>query len=872
VLVSPYNEADTRAKLIDPALKRSGWGESHIEREHYFVKGKQVTNGRIFLVGNESRRRAAKKVDYLLRYYNEMIAVLEAKDETQAVDSGLGQAREYAELLNVPFAYSSNGHGFSEYDYYLFSNADMAEFPAPDALWDRWALNRSVATVAADPRKHPLLHPPCPVNVCGKELRYYQESAVRSAIERMMRSQRRILLTLATGTGKTHIAFQIAWKLRRSGWLTRPILFLADRRPLRSQAYNAFGPFALGVADPREVIEGAPFNPNREIYFGLYQTLDAGDRQALFETIPPDFFGLIIIDECHRSGFGKWNRILQHFPDAIQLGMTATPKRDENVDTYAYFCSEEPELPVDPSDPTVGPRRSPAYVYSLGQGIDDGFLATYKIHKVRTSIDKSGLHLDDAQAQGAEIYVPENVTLREVYETAQFEREITLPDRTATIVGHLANLLRTFGPMERTMVFCVDQDHARLAARLLQNLFADLGLNDYAVPIISDEGEAENWLERFQDSDARTPVVATTAELLSTGVDVPSCKNIVFMKPLSSVVLFKQIVGRGARIDAATGKEWFRIIDDVNASRLFDDWDRASGERPQVVAGERTSEVAGVITDADSGALLVGATVTVLVGPNLQVGPVRTDEDGTFQFDQLPAGTLRVQAGGPGYISRTISVETAEHETTAVVIELRTSSTPPEKVRVRGIEVTIAEEATFLIEATGEQLSLQEYLDYAAERVSAQFHSHRRLRDAWVSPTERAELFGYLEEQSVQVPVLVDLLGHGEADDLDLLTNIVFGRPIRTKKDRVEALLNEQQAHLNTLSIDQREVLSVLLTKYELGGIGEIFSPEIYRLSPFREMGQAPGVSDRFGGPAALRAFTEDLAARLYRDYDEEAS
>lgn len=514
----PYNEADTRTKLIDPKLKLADWGERQIEREHYFVKGRAITNGRIYLVGDEARRREPRRADYLLRYQGQMIAVLEAKDETQAVDAGLEQAKDYARLLDVPFAYSSNGHGFVEFDFFLNRSRELDRMPTPDNLWNRWQqmslAERDVygselaaesipeAATAFGQPVNPLLSPVCPASICGKEPHYFQEVAIRRVLDRILRAQKRILLTMATGTGKTFTAFQIVWKLKKSGWLRQPVLFIADRIVLRDQAYNNFAPFVDGQSDPRGLIEGGKFNANRDLYFALYQSLDADDgEEALFKRIPPDFFGLIIIDECHRSGFGKWNEILQHFPAAIQLGMTATPKQNESIDTYAYFCGEEPAILINPDDPTQGTWNPPAYMYSLGQGIEDGFLATYKVHKVRTSVDKDGLHVEDARVQGAEIYVPEEAQLRDLYLTPQFEREIALPDRTEAMVKHLAELLRRFGPMEKTMVFCVDMEHARLTARLLQNAFADLGFSNYAVPIISEEGQATTWLEQFQDSD-----------------------------------------------------------------------------------------------------------------------------------------------------------------------------------------------------------------------------------------------------------------------------------------------------------------------------------------------------------------------------------
>jgi type I restriction enzyme, R subunit len=867
---TPYNEADTRAKLIDPALRAAGWGESQIEREHYFIRNRQITDGRIFLTGERARRRAPKKVDYLLRYHSEMLAVVEAKEESEAVEAGLGQAREYAELLKLLFAYSSNGHGFAEYDAFLNQIENLCDpFPAPEDLWRRLELNEGVSIgtsggIPADPRRHPLLCPPCPAAVTGKELRYYQEAAIRAAIERMMRGRQRILLTLATGTGKTFIAFQIVWKLRRSGWLRKPILFLCDRVPLRAQAFNTFGPFATVGSDPRDVIETGAFNANRELYFGLYQTLDAGKDEPLFERIPEDFFGLVIIDECHRSGFGKWNRILRHFEEAIQLGMTATPKRTESVDTYAYFCREEPEGPVDPGDPSKGKWRPPAFTYSLGQGIDDGFLATYKVHKVRTNIDKEGLTLEDAQAQGAEIYVPEEVTPRDLYETAQFEREIRLPDRTKTIVEHLSGLLRTLGPMEKTIAFCVDIEHARLVANLLQNAFADLGLPDYAVPIVSEEPEAITWLERFQDSDRRTPVIATTAELLTTGVDVPACRNIVFIKPIGSQILFKQIIGRGSRVDPATGKEWFRIIDYVSASRLFDDWDRPPGEAPPELTAERTSGIRAEVVDSDTGFKLVGASVTALIGPNLQAGPKRTDDDGFVFFDGLPATAIGVVVAAPVYSARTVSVETAENETSEITIELRLAEQPPNQVRVRGLQVTIAEEATFLIEETGEQMTLDEYRAYVAERVRTHYPSEAELRDGWVDPAERTAFLAALAEETVQVEVLRDLTTFPDADDYDVLRSVAFGGDVFRRTERAQGLRNVHAAWLDELEEPQREVAEALIEKYVLGGVTEIAAGDIFRLEPFRSWGQAPGVAARFEGVEALAALMRELQEKLY--------
>ena len=878
--MSPLNEADTRAKLIDPKLKVAMWGENQIEREHYFVKGQAITHGRIYLVGEESKRREPQRVDYLLRYHGQMIAVLEAKSEMYTADAGLEQAKSYAAMLDVPFAYSSNGHSFIEFDFFLNQSRELTTFPAPDELWQRWeqyrpeshtthskyfAESKPLYRIPASKQTDPLLYPLCPKSVCGKETRYFQEVAIRRVIERMMGNQKRILLTMATGTGKTFTALQIVWKLKKSGWLKKPVLFIADRIVLRDQAYNAFAPFASGQSDPRAIIEGGRFNANRDLYFALYQALDSDDEgEPLFKRIPSDFFGLIIIDECHRSGFGKWKEIFEHFHDAIQLGMTATPKQSENIDTYAYFCSEEPEIPLNAEDPSLGTWKPPAYTYSLGQGISDGFLATYKVHKVRTSIDKDGLHVQDAQRQGAEIYVPEGADLRDTYRTPQFEREITLPDRTKTLVEHLAGLLRRFGPTEKTMVFCVDMDHARLVARLLQNEFAYLGHADYAVPIISEEGEAKVWLERFQDSDRKTPVIATTAELLSTGVDVPSCRNVVFMKTISSPILFKQIIGRGSRIDAITDKEWFRIIDYTDATRLFDEWDRPPEELPVELEGPRTACVEGTVTDAESGQLIVGASVTILIGPNEQQGPILTDQNGHFSFHDLPAGTMRLSVIGPGFRRRRLTVETATDMTQTVIIELKRVTVPVDRIKMSCLTVTIAEEATFLVESTGTQMTLSEYLDYTRGKVTSQTPNWATLLSVWMNPVTREAFLQALEAESIYVQVLGEIMTKAEVDQFDLLAHIAFDKPLITRDERADAFLNHEQRFMKDFTPQIREVILALLNKYRYAGIQEMTNPAVFRLSPFREMGQAPGVIKRFGSVNALRDTLQEIQKRLY--------
>ena len=886
------NEADTRAELIEPKLRAAGWTGSRVTREYFFQRDHDYTRGRIFLVGNDIRRGEKQRADYVLLYTDGLaIAAVEAKPETDAAESGLEQAKRYSAQLGLAFAYTTNGHEIIEYDFFTSSSREITAFPSPEALWSRWVQNTALADrgdpdqvaearrlygpqAAAARRANPLLHDYCPESVCGKSPHYFQEVAIREVIKRAMRGQRRVLLTMATGSGKTFVSFQIAWKLVKSGWLQRQhpsrparVLFLTDRVVLRGQACNDFSPFADGTSDPRLLLEGFPANLHRDLYFAIYQTLWSPDESGrrLFEHFPRDFFDLIIIDECHRSGWGTWREILDHFGEAIHLGMTATPKQTESIDTYSYFCAEEPEVLIDPDHPERGAWRAPAYQYSFGQGIDDGFLSTYKVHRVRTTVDATGLRLEDAIEQGAEVFIPEDVSPQDEYHTPEFERTITLPDRTETMVHHLASLLRRFGHLDRTMVFCVDMEHARLVARLLQDEFGPLtGMDDYAVPIISEEGEeGRRWLESFADSDKRSPVVATTAELLSTGVDVPACRNIVFMKTVSSPLVFKQIVGRGSRQDPDTDKYWFRIIDYTGATRLFDDWERLPVPPPTGPVGPLTAVLQGTVFHAETEDLIVGARVSVLTGPNSQQGPILTGGEGAYRFTSLPAGTLKLMVSASGFIPREIAVETIADETTTCDAPLKPQRKARGKIRVKGIEVAIADEALLTIEATGQQLTLLQYQDHVRAKVIEAASTRPTLRDIWVDSERRGKFMQGLRASSIHPELVAELLGQPDADAYDMLAHIAFGDPIHTRSERAAAFRNREQLFITRHAEDARKVILELLDKYRAAGVEEL-RPEVFGVSPFRDWGGAVRIADWFGGVRALGQSLLETVQRLY--------
>jgi len=889
------NEADTRAQFIDPQLQLAGWGKDKIRREHYYTKNHQFTDGRIILRGNNAKHRSGRKVDYLLRLTSGMpIAVVEAKEESLSAEIGVEQAKRYAKDLGLAFAYSTNGHQIIEYDFFTNSSEEIKEFPKPEELWKRYQLNyglvREPIPSISEPRaryvtpdekavlqQNPLTHSYYS-ETGGKEPRYYQEVAIQSVLNRMMKGQQRILLTMATGTGKTFTAMQIVWKLIQSNWLKRRnggqqarVLFLADRVVLRDQAYNAFAPFANDASDPRWIIDGFDkFSLNRMLYFGIYQSLwvenDSGIR--LFQKFPQDFFDLVIIDEAHRSGFGTWRDILDHFGNAIHLGMTATPKRTDNIDTYAYFCEEEQEIPVDENDPSQGTRKKAAYEYSLGQGIEDGFLSTYKVHRVRTTVDATGLHLQEAMELGAEVIIPEDVEIRDTYNTPQFERQITLPDRTRVMVDHLAKLLRQFGPEEKTMVFCVDMAHAQLVARLLNNHFENnLHIPGYAAAIISGEPRAEQLLNQFQTGLSQAPVVATTAELLSTGVDVPACRNIVFMKTVSSTVMFKQIVGRGTRVDPSTKKLWFRIIDYTGATHLFDEWDRPPGPSPDELEGPFTGTLSGTVHIAETDTLIQEATVSLLIAPNQQRGPIFTDSNGEFIFENLPSGSFSLIVDGSGFQRKQMGVEVLAGEVTHVDVGLKPQGQKVGKIQVRNLEVQIADEAIFIIQNTGEQLGLQQYLDYTRKTIKnvSNAQSINDLREVWVNPATRDQLREQLEDSSVYIDVLSEILDQTDIDQFDLLGNLAFNSPLLTRGDRVNAFRNRQSGYLQKKIPTQRNVILALLERYRTFGIDEITDARIFNLPPFDKMGRAPGVLKRFETPENYQATMQEMQQRLYQ-------
>ncbi len=736
--MSYYSEADTRANFIDPKLAEMDWSPDLIRREYYFTDGRK-------LIGNKRGQRLF--VDYLLRYNNVKLAIVEAKKASSHPTEGLQQVVDYGKKLSIDFVYSTNGKQIYEFQISKGKGEYIDNFPTPDELYAKvFDENREL-------KKH--LHK-IPFLLDRFEPRYYQEGAVNSAIETIANGDKRILLTLATGTGKTFIALQIVHKLLQAKWNIdgqdrRPrILFLADRNVLADQAINTFNYYEKDLIkiNGEEIRNRNGKVPtNAYIFFAIYQAIaEREDWGGYYKEYPPDFFDLIIIDECHRGSAdeeGSWRAILDHFESAIHVGMTATPKREDNIDTYKYF-------------------GKPVYEYSLNDGISDGFLTPYKVKRIRTNIDEYIYTESDRIIQGE--------VDQELYEIKDFERKITLPKRTDLISK---TILKHIGKMDKTIVFCANQLHA-LDVRDGINKYKSVSDPDYCVRVTSDEGViGRQFLERFQDNTKDTPVILTSSQMLTTGVDARNVKNIVLTAPIGSMVEFKQIIGRGTRL--YEGKDFFTIIDFVGATNKFYDkeWDGIPEDETEV------QEVDNSIDDNEN---LVGEPV---------------DE---FQPEN---GKDDIDHGG---------IET-NPRAEKLVIELSNGRT----LRVIDVE-------TRYIDENGRPLTSKQFLEKLVGDLPHLYQSEEQLRKAWANPDTRKELLLKLSElgfDKEQLQAMREMIATPDTDIFDVLSHISFSSDIKTRTDRANQVRKED--FLNQFENSKaRAFLEYVLNVYEQHGIEEL--------------------------------------------------
>jgi type I restriction enzyme R subunit len=697
---------------------------------------------------------------------------------------------DYAQVLDLKYAYATNGRGIEEYDFIAGRQASLDAFPAPDELWNRLGTDQRL-TAAADAQDLLLPFNRELRNADGsvKRPRYYQEIAINRAVQAIIQGKQRILITMATGTGKTFVAMQVAWKLWKTG-RRRRILYLADRNILVDQAKDrTFTPFGDAV----HKIQRRPIK-SRQVYFAIYQAIaDREGAPGLYRRYPPDFFDLIVVDECHRGSArdeSNWRHILEYFHLAAQMGMTATPLRNDNVDTYRYF-------------------GNPIFVYSLAQGIEDGFLAPYRVRRVVTDVDAAGWRPDPGLLDRFGREVPEGL-----YETQDFERVVSLLGRTEAVAQHLTDYLKKTGRYAKTIVFCVDQDHADQMRAALNNCNQDITPNhpDYVARVVSEEGViGRRYLDRFQDPEAELPVIVTTSKLLSTGVDVPTCRNIVLFKPINSIVEFKQIIGRGTRLFVDEDKLWFTILDYVGATRLF--YDPDFDGFPELTAEETINAQGQVTHSTESGAA--------------------------------------VEAAGPAEVGITLPVgDQAEPE--------------PRKYYVDGVQVQVVHELVQELDPKGQQLRVQRFDDYTREQVRTLYGDAGRIRSAWRDPERRAEIISELERRGISFPELAEATGRPDADPFDLLVHVAFNAPLRSRRERAEAVRREHQDFFVAYGPQARAVLDYLLDKYTDHGVAQLTDLHILEMPDVPARGTVIEIAGLFGGVEKLKEATRQLQDLIY--------
>jgi type I restriction enzyme R subunit len=785
------NEAETRAELIDPKLTTAGWGVvdgARVLREFHITAGKIQTGG---------GRAKPMIADYVLVYKNRRLAVIEAKSSDREVGEGIAQAKEYAQKLGIDYTYSTNGKEIYQISMKKGIEGLAVSFPTPDELWNqtfsKW--NEWKTKFDSVPFE----------SVAGsKGLRYYQELAVSNALTAIAEEKKRILLTLATGTGKTFIAFQIAWKLFQSRWnlkrdgSRRPrILFLADRNILADQAYNSFSAFpedALVRINPKEIAKKGGVPTNGSIFFTIFQTFMTGkDGVPNFGEYPPDYFDLVIIDECHRGGANdesNWRGILEYFKPAVQIGLTATPKRKDNVDTYRYF-------------------GEPVYIYSLKEGINDGYLTPFKVKRIQTTMDDYVYTSDDKIIEG-------EVEEGKVYEEQDFNRIIVIKEREAYRVKTFMELINQ---KEKSIVFCANQEHAA-AVRDLINQLAESKDPFYCVRVTANDGEiGEQYLREFQDNDKTIPTVLTTSQKLSTGVDARNVRNIVLMRPVNSMVEFKQIVGRGTRL--FDGKDYFTIYDFVDAYHHFADKEWDGDPADPVVCEKCGNDPCTCEKKPKQKCTVCGQQPCICVKPE----PTSCEICG-----QLPCICKK-----------------------KVKIKLRDG-------KEREIQHMVS---TSFWGADGKPISVEEFMSNLYGALPSYFKTEEELRLLWSDPVTRKSLLDKLADAGYGAHELSELqkLVDAEKSDLfDVLEYIAFHIIPITRESRVA---NAQHSILNGLTIQQKDFLEFVLFKYIDTGVQELDQAKLPQLMELKYQTISDGI-EILGGIEAARKLFIGFQKHLY--------
>ncbi len=786
------SERDICTKCITPALRRAGWDDMLQIREEV-----SFTKGRISVRGKLVTRGKVKRADYILYYKpNIPLAVIEAKDNSHSIGAGMQQALDYAETLDAPFAFSSNGDGFLLHDRTGMTaprEAELAlgEFPGPERLWARCRDWKGLK-----PEEERAILQDYHQDSGGRTPRYYQASAVNAAVEAVAKGRKRILLVMATGTGKTYIAFQIVWRLWKAA-RKRRILFLADRNVLIDQAMaNDFRPFGSAMAKLSRqsgVVQSQGgvrrIDSSYEVYLGLYQSLTGPeDREKTYRALTPGFFDLIVIDECHRGSAAKdsaWREILEYFSSATQIGLTATPKESSYASNIAYF-------------------GEPAYTYSLKQGIDDGFLAPYKVVKVHIDRDIEGYR----PAKGQLDRDGEEVEDR-IYDKKDFDRALVIDGRTSLVAQKITQFLKESGNrFQKAIIFCVDQEHAARMRQALVNENEDLvGSNSrYVMRITGDDDEGQAQLGNFIDPESKYPVLVTTSRLLSTGVDVRTCRLVVLDREVGSMTEFKQIVGRGTRVFEDDDKYYFTLIDFRGATSHFADPD-FDGQPVQIYEPGEGDPI-----------------------------------DPPVHGDEAPPPECPANGG-------TVGLEPLPYR-------------PSKKIYVDGIHAQIFAERVEYLDERG-KLVTESLRDFTRQALRKRFASLDDFLRRWNGAERKQAVIEELAGEGLPLELLIEELGM-DLDPFDLVCHVAFGAKPMTRRERAEGA--RKRDVFAKYGEQARAVLNALLDKYADEGMINLDDANVLKIPPLDRLGTPLEIVGAFGGKPGYQRAVRELQSALYED------
>lgn len=778
--MAPLTEETTKLRYITPAILKAGWDLENISCEDFFF-----TNGKIAIRNGEGKRiNKGNKTDYQLCWPdpNQPLAIVEAKDFQKPDGDGLQQAIDYAVILDVDFAYSSNGHSFIEHDLTTGKERTfpLDEFPSPQELWARHCKTHGLTEEQAEETKTPYYY-----DYENFSPRYYQRIAINRVIEAVAKGQQRILLVMATGTGKTYTAFQIVWRLRQAG-LKKKVLYLADRNVLLDQTRSGdFKP----LLDVSTKVQHRELDSAYEIFFSSYQQLvdeDKDDPNAPqpYEQLDPGFFDLVIVDECHRGSVkadSSWRKVLNYFSTATQLGMTATPKETKDISTSDYF-------------------GDPVYTYSLKQGIEDGFLAPYRVKRIHLSVDDSGFIPEEGQLDDKGQLIDQ----RE-YTQKDINRTIVFTKRDALVAKEITKYLKAEGRFQKTIVFCVDIDHAERMRQALVNENSDIMQEhpNYIQRCTSQVHGVEAILDSFIDDDETFPTILTTSKLLTTGVNCKTCKCIVLDNNFGEqgMTEFKQIIGRGTRIKEEKDKTFFTVLDFKNATRLFADPD-FDGDPP-------------VVYDPDPAGRGSGTPA-----------PPKEGNDNPDNPDDTPPG-----------------------------------EEPPVKFYVSDVEVEVTGEQIQYYWMG--KLHTESLVDYTRKSMHKHYATLDDFIQKWNSVDKKAAICEELEKQGVFLDHLREQTGRDDLDDFDLICHIAYDVPTMTRRERAQAV--KDSGYLDQFNEAAKQVLVALLEKYASAQIRDLDDISILQLKEFQQIGSVPKIVKTFGGKEQFLRAAQALENELYR-------